>query len=83
MPMQPEPTDERIPRKRQARLDDNGEPARVPAPKKIKSAEKNGQKKKVPAKAQPEKKKNPSVPLKKPHPSKYRLVTQMLQGEPI
>ena len=34
-------------------------------PKKNKSAEKNRQKKKVPAKAQPEKKKTPSVPLKK------------------
>ena len=56
---------ERIPRKRQARLDDNGEPARVPAPKKIKSADNNGQKKKLPAKAQPEKKKTPSVPLMK------------------
>jgi hypothetical protein len=56
---------ERIPRKRQARLDDNGEPAGVPAPKKIKSADKNGQKKKSPAKAQQEKKKTPSVPLKK------------------
>lgn len=43
-------TDIRNPRKRQARLDDNGEPAGVPAPKKVKSAQQNGPKKKKPAK---------------------------------
>ena len=51
----------RIPRKRQARLDDNGEPAGVPAPKKRKSVEKDGPKKKGPAK----KKTESSAPLKK------------------
>ena len=51
----------RIPRKRQARLDDNGEPAGVPAPKKRKSVEKDGPKKKGPA----NKKTQSSAPLKK------------------
>jgi hypothetical protein len=61
-PTDPQPTaNERIPRKRQARLDDNGEPAGLPAPKKIKSIEKNGPKKAVPAKTRPEKKINPAL----------------------
>ena len=47
---------DRNPRKHQARLDDNGEPAGVPAPKKTKSVERIGPKKKVPAKTRPEKK---------------------------
>jgi len=64
-PTNPQPTaNERIPRKRQARLDDNGEPAGVPAPKKMKSVEKNGQKKTAPTKARPEKKKTALVPIK-------------------
>jgi len=63
-PTNPQPTaNERIPRKRQARLDDNGEPAGVPAPKKMKSVEKNGQKKTAPTKARPEKKKTPSIEM--------------------
>lgn len=49
--------DIRNPRKRQARLDDNGEPAGVPAPKKVKSAQQNGQKKRKPAKTSAGKKK--------------------------
>lgn len=49
--------DIRHPRKRQARLDDNGEPAGVPAPKKVKSAQQNGQKKRKPAKTSAGKKK--------------------------
>lgn len=52
-------SDVRMPRKRQARLDDNGEPAGVPASKKMKSAEQNGQKKK-PTKTRPEKNRNSS-----------------------
>ena len=43
-------TDNRIPCKCQARLDDNGEPAGVPASKKAKSAGQNGPKKKTPTK---------------------------------
>jgi hypothetical protein len=59
-PTDPQPTvNDRIPRKRQARLDDNGEPAGVPALKKMKSVEKNGQVKKVPVK------KRTAAPLKK------------------
>jgi hypothetical protein len=50
--------DIRNPRKRQARLDDNGEPAGVPAPKKVKSAQQNGQKKKKPTKTSAGKKKS-------------------------
>ena len=49
--------DIRNPRKRQARLDDNGEPAGVPAPKKVKSAQQNGQKKRKPTKTSAGKKK--------------------------
>ena len=50
-------------RKRQARLDDNGEPAGVPVPKKMKSVEKNGPPKKKPTnlKTRPEKKDSSSV----------------------
>jgi hypothetical protein len=63
-PTDPQPTaNDRVPRKRQARLDDNGEPAGVPALKKMKSVEKNGQIKKVPVKTRPEKK--TAAPLKK------------------
>ena len=47
---QPTPNEIRNPRKRQARLDDNGEPAGVPVPKKVKSAGQNRQKKKLPTK---------------------------------
>lgn len=66
MPPDPHPTaSERIPRKRQARLDDNGEPAGVPALKKMKSVEKNVAKKNLPAKTRPEKKNNSSAPPKK------------------
>jgi hypothetical protein len=57
---QPNADDIRIPRKRQARLDDNGEPAGVPASKKMRSAEENRQKKKIPAKTRPEKQRNTS-----------------------
>ena len=65
MPSQDSPSDPtstmtadiRNPRKRQARLDDNGEPAGVPAPKKVKSAQQNGQKKRKPAKTSAGKKK--------------------------
>jgi hypothetical protein len=48
------------PRKRQARIDDNGEPVSFPASKKMKSAETNGEKEKVPTKSsktRPQKKK--------------------------
>ena len=48
------------PRKRQARIDDNGEPVAFPASKKMKSAEKNGAKEKVitkSSKTRPQKKK--------------------------
>jgi hypothetical protein len=62
-PTNPQPTVSG-PRKRQARLDDNGEPAGVPALKKMKSVEKNGPKKTAPAKTRQEKNKTPSVPLK-------------------
>ena len=51
MPAQPpnlQQTDNRIPCKCQARLDDNGKPAGVPASKNAKSAGKNGPKKKKP-----------------------------------
>jgi hypothetical protein len=51
------PDDIRMPRKRQARLDDNGEPAGVPVSKKVKLAGKNGQKNKAPAKTRPQNKK--------------------------
>jgi hypothetical protein len=51
---QPTPNEDRIPRKRQARLDDNGEPAGAPVAKKAKSAGTNGQKKKLPAKKRPD-----------------------------
>ena len=56
---QPNGDDTRIPRKRQARLDDNGEPAGVPASKKMRPADENGQKKR-PAKKRPEKQRNTS-----------------------
>lgn len=52
---QPTPNSSCIPHKQQARLDDNGEPAGVPAAKKVKSTEQIGQKKKVPHKTRPEK----------------------------
>ena len=57
-PMSTMTADIRNPRKRQARLDDNGEPAGVPAPKKVKSAQQNGQKKKKPTKTSAGKKKS-------------------------
>ena len=63
-PTNPTADDIRIPRKRQARLDDNGEPAGVPASKKVKSAPENGQKKRKPAKRSPAKKKKATVPAK-------------------
>ena len=56
--MPPQPTnpqttnDNSLPRKRQALLDDNGEPVSLPASKKKKSAEQTGPKKKVPTKPQ-------------------------------
>ena len=59
MPAQPpniQQTDNCIPRKCQAWLDDNGEPPGVPASKKAKWAEKNGPKKKVPTKKWTERK---------------------------
>jgi hypothetical protein len=56
-----------IPRKRQARLDDNGEPAGLPALKKMKSVENNGSKKKLPAKTSPENNNSTPAPLKKTH----------------
>ena len=54
------PNEARNPRKRQARLDDNGEPAGVPRPvaKRVKSAGQNGQKKKLPAKTRRDNPKN-------------------------
>ena len=55
-------TDNRIPCKRQAQLDDNGELAGVPASKKAKSAGQNGPKKKTPTKMRTEPKK--TVPSK-------------------
>ena len=64
-PTDPQPTaNDRVSRKRQARLDDNGEPIGLPAPKKKKSVENDGRKKEVPAKTRPEKNNNPA-PLKK------------------
>jgi hypothetical protein len=69
--------DIRIPCKHQARLDDNGEPAGVPAPKKKKSADQDGPKKKVPAKTGPqnlkEKKKKQEMWL---HPKRTHLSKQ-------
>ena len=65
MPAQPpnlQQTDNHIPCKCQARLDDNGELAGVPASKKAKSAGQNGPKKKNPTKTQTEPKK--TVPSK-------------------
>lgn len=61
-PTNPTADDNHIPgpRKRQARLDDNGEPVILPASKKRKSAEQNGQKKKVPAKKRPDNKRTVS-----------------------
>jgi hypothetical protein len=65
-PTEPQKTaNDRIPRKRQARLDDNGEPAGLPAPKKKKSVENNGPKKAIPAKPRPQKKNNNPAPLQK------------------
>ena len=50
-------TDNRIPCKCQAQLDDNGELAGVPASKKAKSAGQNGPKKKPPPKCEQNQKK--------------------------
>ena len=64
MPAQPpnlQQTDNHIPQKCQAQLDDNGEPAGVAASKKAKSAGKNGPKKKTPPKCEQNQKK-PSLP---------------------
>ena len=68
---QPTPNESRVPRKRQARLDDNGEPAGVPVAKKLKSASQNGQKKTLPAKTRPDtqKKKPKAVAPAKKKPS--------------
>ena len=65
---QPTPNESRVPRKRQARLDDNGEPAGVPVAKKLKSVSQNRQKKTLPAKTRPDtQKENPKAvaPAKK------------------
>ena len=72
---QPTPNSSHIPCKQQARLDDNGEPAGVPAAKKVKSTNKIGQKKKVPLKtlAQPEKKNSATSVSAAPAPAKKKL----------
>ena len=64
---QPTADDTRNPRKRQTRLDDNGEPVSLPVSKKRKSvADENRPKKKVPAQARPEKKKAASKKVSVP-----------------
>ena len=85
MPPDPHPTaSERILRKRQARLDDNGKPAGVPALKKMKSVEKNVAKKTYLRKQDPKRKTILQLHPKRLHPLKYqRRVAQMLQRTPM
>lgn len=65
-PSNPKPTadDIRIPCKRQARLDENSEPAGVPASKKMKPAEQNISKKRRPAKTSTKWEKKTTPPAK-------------------
>ena len=70
MPPQPHTIQEdSLPRKRQAPLDDNGEPVTLPAIKKKKSVEQNGPKKKVPTKSQAKPKGKRTMAVSKTVPS--------------